>query len=111
MAIAEPTRVGVVAMSSPVPRVAIVTGANKGIGFEIAAKIASAKGWKVIVATRDEGRGRAAVDALRKDGLDCKFRKLDLSDEGSIDVSEMADCVLVVLFVFVICNRSITRGH
>jgi NAD(P)-dependent dehydrogenase (short-subunit alcohol dehydrogenase family) len=47
-------------------RVAVVTGANKGIGYHIAQQLAaSAQFGRVVVACRDPGRGRAAAEALR----------------------------------------------
>ena len=47
----------------------LVTGANKGIGYEIARHLGKS-GWQVIVGARDEGRAEAAVESLKKDGAD-----------------------------------------
>lgn len=44
--------------------IALVTGANKGIGYEIAAGL-GALGWSVGVGARDERRRKAAVEGLR----------------------------------------------
>ncbi|MBB4124501.1 SDR family oxidoreductase [Martelella radicis] len=46
----------------------LVTGANKGIGLEIARKLAAA-GMQVIIGARDDARARKAVDALGGEGL------------------------------------------
>ena len=49
--------------------IALVTGANKGIGYEIAAGL-GALGWSVGVGARDEQRRQAAVDKLRAAGVE-----------------------------------------
>lgn len=63
--------------------IALVTGGNKGIGLEIARQLALA-GIHVLIGTRDEGRGAAAVANLAKDGLKAKSVKLDLEDHETI---------------------------
>ncbi len=64
-------------------RVALVTGANKGIGLEITRGLA-AQGYKVILTARDEARGGAAAEALKKDGLDVVFHQLDVTDPAGV---------------------------
>lgn len=64
-------------------RIALVTGANKGIGLEIARQLAQA-GVFVIMGARDAGRGNAAVADLAAQGLETAFVALDLLDETSI---------------------------
>ncbi|EJU15038.1 short-chain dehydrogenase/reductase SDR [Sphingomonas sp. LH128] len=64
-------------------RIALVTGANKGIGLEIARQLAQA-GIHVLVGARDPGRGSAAVAELSATGLQSQFVRLDLADHGSI---------------------------
>ncbi len=49
-------------------KVAFITGANKGIGFETARGL-GALGVTVVMASRDEAKGRAAADALRAEGV------------------------------------------
>jgi NAD(P)-dependent dehydrogenase (short-subunit alcohol dehydrogenase family) len=58
-------------------RIAVVTGSNKGIGFETAKKLAAA-GLKTIICARDEERGLSAANAVAVFG-DAYFRKLDIS--------------------------------
>lgn len=64
-------------------RIALVTGANKGIGLEIARQLAQA-GIIVIIGARDPGRARAAVDMLAADGLVAHAVRIDLTDHASI---------------------------
>ena len=63
--------------------VALVTGANKGIGYEIAAGL-GALGWTVGVGARDEERRNAAVEKLRAAGVDAFGVPLDLTDDASV---------------------------
>ena len=63
--------------------VALVTGANKGIGKEIARRLAIA-GRTTVIGARDEQRGRRALDELQGEGLDVHLVALDVTDEGSV---------------------------
>ena len=63
-------------------KTALVTGANKGIGFGIA-KALLQQGYRVLVGARDEQRGSAAVEALRAYG-DATLQLIDVSDLNSI---------------------------
>ncbi|TGA95826.1 SDR family NAD(P)-dependent oxidoreductase [Sporolactobacillus shoreae] len=64
-------------------KVAFVTGANKGIGFEIVKQLGE-KGWTVLLGARHQERGEAAVSELKSQGLDVRFIEIDLSDLESI---------------------------
>lgn len=64
-------------------RIALVTGANKGIGLEIARQLAAA-GVAVIIGSRDAGRGAAAVADLAAQGLAATDVKLDVTDQASV---------------------------
>ena len=63
--------------------ISLVTGANKGIGFEIARGI----GGTVLVGARDDTRGRAAETALREAGVDAHHLRLDVTDQDTIDAA------------------------
>jgi NAD(P)-dependent dehydrogenase (short-subunit alcohol dehydrogenase family) len=62
---------------------ALVTGANKGIGFEIAKQL-SEKDFHVLLGARDINRGKAAADELNSLGGNVSFIQLDLNSEESI---------------------------
>ncbi|RQO89794.1 hypothetical protein POPTR_004G235600v4 [Populus trichocarpa] len=68
----------------PTKRIAVVTGANKGIGLEICRQLAS-KGVLVVLTARDEERGLEAVKSLKVSGFsDVVFHQLDVVDDLSI---------------------------
>ncbi|MGY5308940.1 SDR family NAD(P)-dependent oxidoreductase [Nocardia gipuzkoensis] len=60
-----------------------MTGANKGIGYQIAAGL-GALGWSVGVGARDEQRREAAVQKLRAAGADAFGVPLDVTDDASV---------------------------
>src|SRR5262245_10744599 len=63
-------------------RTALVTGANKGIGFETARQLGK-QGMTVLIGARDEVRGARAVDTLRAENIDARFVALDVTDVAS----------------------------
>ena len=63
-------------------KIALVTGANKGIGFEVAHQLAR-HGFQVFLGARNVTAGRAAADKLSADGK-VTFLELDISDAQSI---------------------------
>ncbi|MEV6492775.1 SDR family oxidoreductase [Actinoplanes sp. NPDC051633] len=64
-------------------KTALVTGANKGIGYEIAAGL-GALGWRVGVGARDDARRESAVEKLRAAGHDVFGVPLDVTDDASV---------------------------
>ena len=62
-------------------KVALITGANKGLGFEMATQLGKA-GVTVVVAARDAKKGETAAQSLRQKGIDAQFLKLDVNDRG-----------------------------
>ena len=65
-------------------RIAVVTGANRGIGLEIARQLARVPGVRVVLTARDAARAKAAADGLRREGLDADPRALDVTSEASV---------------------------
>jgi NAD(P)-dependent dehydrogenase (short-subunit alcohol dehydrogenase family) len=64
-------------------KIAVVSGANRGIGFEICGQLAG-RGLKVVLTARDSAKGKAACEKLQTQGLDVIFHQLDPTDPGSI---------------------------
>ena len=60
-------------------KVALITGANKGLGFEMARQLGQAE-VTVVLAARDPQKGEAAAAKLRGEGLDVQFLKLDVTE-------------------------------
>ena len=66
-------------------KVALVTGANKGIGFGIA-KHLGLNGWKVIIGARNRERAEKAIDKLVSAGVDVMgWTNIELTDPGSLE--------------------------
>ena len=68
-------------------KVALVTGANRGIGLETARQL-GARGIKVLIGARSEEKGLEAKSTLRNEDLDVEFVKVDVDDpatHGRID--------------------------
>lgn len=63
-------------------RVALVTGANKGIGLQIARQLAEV-GIYVFIGARDDGRGQSAASSLASEGLTVRAIRLDLDEQAS----------------------------
>jgi NAD(P)-dependent dehydrogenase (short-subunit alcohol dehydrogenase family) len=61
----------------------LITGANKGIGLETARQLGK-KEITVLVGARDEGKGKSAVEDLRKEGIDAHPIVIDVSNPASI---------------------------
>jgi len=61
-------------------KIALITGANKGLGFEMARQLGKA-GVTVVLAARDAEKGEAAAEKLRGEGLDAQSLKLDVTNK------------------------------
>ncbi|WP_246268699.1 SDR family oxidoreductase [Nonomuraea typhae] len=61
----------------------LITGGNKGLGFEAARRL-GAQGWTVFLGSRDEDRGRAAAAELTAGGADVVLVPLDVTSQKSV---------------------------
>ena len=66
-------------------KIALITGANKGIGLETARQLARDHGFTVLLGARDEKRGTDAANELQSEGLDAHFLLLDPTDVASVE--------------------------
>src|SRR5688572_24294168 len=64
-------------------RIALVTGANRGIGLEIVRQLSRA-GLMAVLASRDVAKGREAAAKLASEGLESPVVALDVTDAGSV---------------------------
>jgi NAD(P)-dependent dehydrogenase (short-subunit alcohol dehydrogenase family) len=65
------------------PRIAVVTGGNRGIGFEICRQLVKA-GCTVVLTARDSRKGKAACSRLEAQGLAVEFQQLDVTQAKEI---------------------------
>ena len=73
-------------MRSSEKRLALLTGANKGIGFEIARQLAQ-KDITVLIGARNQDKGIAACEQLRLEKLDAHFIPIDVMQLQSIEAA------------------------
>jgi NAD(P)-dependent dehydrogenase (short-subunit alcohol dehydrogenase family) len=71
-------------MTDSRPRIALVTGANKGLGAETARRLGKL-GLTVIIGSREPGRGQAVAEELRADGTEARVVPLDVTDQRTLD--------------------------
>lgn len=64
-------------------KIVLVTGANKGIGFEVVRQL-SKYGFLVILTSRDKAKGKAALDQLQKENLNVDYVQMDIANMDSI---------------------------
>lgn len=65
--------------------IALVTGANQGIGYAVSKRLASDHGFHVIMTGRREEAVNEAARSLQDEGLDVEAYPMDLSSDQSID--------------------------
>jgi NAD(P)-dependent dehydrogenase (short-subunit alcohol dehydrogenase family) len=92
-----------------VTSIALITGANKGIGYATA-RILGTQGWTVLAGARDEVLGRRAAQEITGEGANVRFVQLDVTDEESIaKAASWIDAEFGVLDAL-INNAGIARG-
>ena len=87
-------------------RTVVITGANSGIGYEAARQLA-AKGAHVVLACRDQAKGRGAIESITaaQPSASVELMELDLADLGSIRrfaAAALAACPAL----HVLCNNA-----
>ena len=65
-------------------RLCIVTGANRGVGYEAVKQLACTNEWDIIMACRSLENGNAALNSLQKGRENCKVEILDLANLDSV---------------------------
>jgi NAD(P)-dependent dehydrogenase (short-subunit alcohol dehydrogenase family) len=68
-------------------KIALVTGANRGIGLEVCRQLA-ARGLRVVLTARDPQAGQAAANDLTSAGHDVTFFQLDVSDPAAVEAAQ-----------------------
>ena len=64
-------------------KIALVTGANKGIGFETCRQLGQ-QGIEVILTSRNEEKGRQAQEVLQQEGLNIHYHPLQVTNLESV---------------------------
>jgi NAD(P)-dependent dehydrogenase (short-subunit alcohol dehydrogenase family) len=67
-------------------KVALISGANKGIGLETARQLGKL-GYTVLLGSRDALKGEVAARQLRHEGIDARVVKLDVGKQSDIDAA------------------------
>jgi NAD(P)-dependent dehydrogenase (short-subunit alcohol dehydrogenase family) len=65
------------------PKTALVTGANKGIGYEVVRRLAR-DGYRVWLGSRDKRRGEEAIVQFAQAGLDVHLLQIDVAEDASV---------------------------
>jgi NAD(P)-dependent dehydrogenase (short-subunit alcohol dehydrogenase family) len=69
-------------------KTALVTGANKSIGYETARRLGEA-GYRIWLGSRDRGRGEAAAAEIRQKGLDVRMLEIDVASDASVEAAAL----------------------
>jgi NAD(P)-dependent dehydrogenase (short-subunit alcohol dehydrogenase family) len=72
-----------------VEKVALITGANRGIGLEVARQLAL-RGFTSILTARDLRKAEAAAQPLRQSGLQVVPLQLDVTEQPSVDAARLS---------------------
>ncbi|WP_263849994.1 SDR family NAD(P)-dependent oxidoreductase [Secundilactobacillus paracollinoides] len=64
----------------------LITGANRGMGFEIAKEL-GAKGQRILLGARNAEKGTQAVEQLKQSGIDATLIPLDVTDKQSVQAA------------------------
>src|SRR5437016_3598293 len=67
-------------------RIGLITGANKGIGYEVARQL-SASGCTILLGARSQTLGKGAAERLAAERLDVRYIPIDLDDPATINAT------------------------
>ena len=67
----------------PATPLALITGANRGIGLEVCRQLGQ-KGMRVLLGARDPAKGKVAADTLAREGIIVQAVTLDVTDATSV---------------------------
>ena len=67
-------------------KVALISGANKGIGFETARQLGK-QGVTILLGARDLAKGQAAAEQLKKEGIDARAVKFDVVNDADVNAA------------------------
>ena len=85
-------------------KTALITGANKGIGHEVARQLA-AKGFHVFAGARNAKVGRKAVEEIAKHGGKATFLEIDVADNESV-ITSARECSKITNHLDVLVNNA-----
>jgi retinol dehydrogenase 12 len=91
-------------------KVALITGANSGIGRVTAEKLA-AQGWQVFLACRSEEKTRPVLDRIRSAGGKAEFLPLDLADLDSVRACAKAFLARDLPLPLLVCNAGLAGAR
>jgi NAD(P)-dependent dehydrogenase (short-subunit alcohol dehydrogenase family) len=66
--------------------ITVITGANKGLGYETARQLGE-RGWTVLLGARNQDRGAEAAAKLAAEGVDVHLLQLDVTSEASVQAA------------------------
>jgi NAD(P)-dependent dehydrogenase (short-subunit alcohol dehydrogenase family) len=91
-------------------RIAVVTGGNRGMGFETCRQLGR-RGARVILTSRDPAKGEAAAGRLQGEGLDVRHHQLDVADDDG--VAQLAEFIRSAFgrLDILVNNAGIARGR
>lgn len=91
-------------------KVALVTGASRGIGWAVAAALGK-RGMRVVCVSRSEETLKSAVDELRGVGIDAAYRVVDVSNSAAIDEAARQLLESYGAIDILVNNAGITRDN
>ena len=83
-------------------KIALITGANRGLGFEIARQLSKNHNFEVILGIRNQTKAQEALKMLKIENLNVDYFQLDITSEES--VLDFKNWFLVSSFLYLVSN-------